>query len=262
MIYLISGETGSGKTFLCVKFVYKRWLKGADIYSKIELQFFPKDKKTGKNLINRSFTVFEYPEFFRRKEKLFFIMRYYFLKIFRKKAKILSRGNIYYIYDLSDCLGIKDGVILFDDAGDILDAYNWDSVLPEFRQKLRIHRHHNLDLYSTIPSIKQIDVNYRRLVHKWYIVKKLFAIRYKKKEFYGVHQAFLMDVEKAYQELDSTEKDVKYKRSRIFLIHKLKKRLYHSEDDIPYRRTKLIWLSSLNLLTRKSTRDLKIVPKK
>lgn len=261
MIYLGDGDTGSGKSHYFARLIRKRWLKGENIYSKIELNFFPTTyhRKQIKDLPN-GYTVYDYPKLFKPREKIIYIIKCILGFIFRVKVKVLSRGAIYYFNELEELSGIKNGVIFFDDAGDILDAYSWDKINAEFRFKLQKHRHQNLDLYATIPNFKQIDVNYRRLVHHWIHSKKIISIPFGEREFFGIHKVCYMDKDKMHTPNINLE-EVPIKKIRYYFIKLWGKRLYYSENDIPYIRDKLLWELYIDLNRSQRKEKIKLYPR-
>jgi len=76
----------------------------------------------------------------------------------------------------------NEGSLLFvlDELSLLLDANNWDSLPQEVKFLLRQHRKFGVDILGFSQSVKDIDVKYRRLVQKLYVVKKVFVMKFAK----------------------------------------------------------------------------------
>lgn len=72
----------------------------------------------------------------------------------------------------------SEGSLLFilDELSLLLDANNWDSLPQEVKFLLRQHRKFGVDILGFSQSVKDIDVKYRRLVQRLYVVKKVLVL--------------------------------------------------------------------------------------
>lgn len=248
MIFLYTGKTGSGKTFCMIKDAYRRWYRGEDIYSNTKLEF---EKHGGKANTN----LFENPENFTKLEKFIFILGSIWSKL-RKKNKrwVPSRGKITYFQDISELIDIRDGVVLMDEAQNLLDARNWENLPLEFSNKLRQHRKHNIDLYATTQNMGTIDINMRRLVQRWSHCKDVFALFWiRNPSLLTFHKREFKDIDELYNKVDDLL--VTTTKTTYFSIHRWTKAYYDTLYDIGFNYYKLVWLQ-----TRKAKLAL-IIPK-
>lgn len=251
MIYAYTGKTGSGKTFQMVRDAYSKWHSGYDIYSNTVL-FFAKRKEAGK-------TAKEVPAAFSIGEKIRHFVYRNTLKLFRKPYKPLKRGNISYFTNINEIIHVRNAVILFDEAQVLFNARLWDSLPPEFQYKLQQHRKHDLHLYCTTQNLGTIDITYRRLIHGWYHHEKVFGIG-KKLVLLGFFRQNEKDIDMIYNTVDDLKADTV--KTRRFLIHKLKRRLYDTFYDIGFKRFRTIWRVNMNLINdHKFTSDWIMLPK-
>lgn len=191
-IGIITGATGASKTSNAVyKEIYPAWKKGTNIYTNTLLFFEDKINRINSNIIDN-------PEKFSRLENLLYRFKCWLYPKFDKWFNIGSgeydpqelnfwkrnkelikdwlfdlltipyaRGNIIYFSDISEILGISNGLIFIDEGSAVMDARNWESLPEEFSNELRQSRKNGLDLIVTTQEFGQIDKNYRRLVHWW-----------------------------------------------------------------------------------------------
>lgn len=235
MIFLYTGKTGSGKTFQMMKDVYPRWLKGEMIYSNTALFF---ENYGGPNNAN----ILENPEYFTIWEKCVnFIAFNWSLRVSKKKYEPLHRGNIVYFDDISELIEINNAVIVMDEAQNVLDAYNWENTPPELRNKLRAHRHDNLDLYATTQNMGTIDINMRRLVQRWSHCKDKFAL-------FGIRNPSLLTYHiREYKDIDQLTNKVDdllvdTVDTTHFFIHLWTRKLYDTLYDIGFKHFKILWI--------------------
>ena len=174
MIYAFTGKTGSGKTFRMVKYAYKEWLHGSDVYSNTVLLF----------------------------ETARLPIWWKFKKLFKKP----QRGRITYFEDITEILEARNGVILFDEAQVLFNARSWESLPKEFQYKLQQHRKHRLDLYCTTQNMGAIDITYRRLVQFWYHHESAFQLR-ENPVWFGFFRANMKDVDLLYNTVDDLKVD-------------------------------------------------------
>lgn len=211
MIYAFTGKTGSGKTFQMVKTAYAYWKEGVDVYSNTILFF---EKYTPKKWI-----------------------------FFGEKIKT---GKIIYFENITDILEANNAIVLFDEAQVLFNARLWEALPAEFQYKLQQHRKHKLDLFCTTQNMKAIDITYRRLVQYWFHCEDLFAFLGKRNpSIFTVHRRKEKDIDELYNDVDDLK--VPDIATKIFIIHKLKRRLYDTLYDIGFKRFKTIWLSSISI---------------
>lgn len=164
-----------------------------------------------------------------------------------KKGKV---GRIYYFDVIDEIMDVTDGTILFDDAGVLFNAKSWEKIPIEFVHKLQLQRHHRLDLIATVPKIKTVHIDYRRLVHAWYYLDYKFKIGSQRKPktiltVYGIQQKDPDDIEEV--NTDALASNVKNwrgveKRGKIRFIWYYSKKYYDTHAKINFRRYKAIWL--------------------
>ena len=236
MIFAYTGKTGSGKTFQMIKDVYPQWLRGDDIYSNTKLEYeYISRSVAGSNILDN-------PEYFTGFEKIIemigFIWTY---KLFKKDYWPRSRGNIIYFEEIVELLEIKNGIIILDEGQNLLEARNWENLPLEFSNKLRQHRKHKLDLYTTTQNLGTIDINYRRLVQHWIHCKDIFAVLWKRNpSWLTVHTKEVKDIDQLYNNVDDLL--VESLNKKYFIIHKFRPRLYDTLFDIGFKAYQLVWL--------------------
>lgn len=207
MIWAFTGKTGSGKTYQMVKLAYKEWRAGRDIYSNTVLNFRKYDRP-------------KILEFFRLKKR--------------------RRGRIIYFEEITEILEARDGLIIFDEAAALFDARSWESLPREFSQKLRQHRKHSLDLYCTTQNLGTIDINYRRLVQRWFHCSDRFKwgeVRIK----FGIFAREEKDIDKIYNTVDDLA--VPSIGRSHFIVWYWSIPLYDTLYDVGFRRfrSEIIW---------------------
>jgi hypothetical protein len=235
MIYLYTGKTGSGKTFQMIRDVYPQWKKGRDIYSNTKLLFEEFGGKSDTNII-------EHPENFTRREHLWDNIKFVVVsKLFKKDFWPKRHGKIIYFDDITELLEVRDGIIVMDEAQNLLDSRNWESLPAEFSNKLRQHRKHNLDLYATTQNMGTIDINMRRLVQRWKHSKDIFALFWlRNPSLVTVHIVETKDIDELYNKVD----DLLVSNLKVgwFIIHRFKRRLYDTLYDIGFNYYKTLWI--------------------
>lgn len=241
MIYLYTGKTGSGKTFQMIKDVYPRWKRGEDIYSNTKLYYEDKIHKANTSIIDN-------PDCFTRYDHIRWLIKFNIVKLLYTitRLKIFLyveppiRGNIIYFDDITELIEIQDGVIVLDEAQNLLDARNWENLPLEIANKLRQHRKHSLDLYGTTQNMGTIDINLRRLVQGWIHCKDIFALfGIRNPSLLTIHQKQTKDIDQLYNNIDDLKADTI--KSKIFFIHKLKIKLYDTLFDVGFKAYKIIW---------------------
>lgn len=138
----------------------------------------------------------------------------------RKAIIQMKRGRkVYANYDLkgaehfkelSDINGIKNALILVDEAGIYLPAQAWKSIPFEFIRQLRQHRHDGLDLWYTAQDMQDVATYLRRITqfqHDYERMWKFYFGRttnpHKRSSKYGFDVGYISP--KVYQYYDTTE---------------------------------------------------------
>jgi len=236
MIYLYTGKTGSGKTYQMIKDVYPKWRRGHDVYSNTLLFFEKFGGQAGSNILDNpeNFTFWE-----KCVNKISFIWA---LRVSKKDFRPLRRGHIGYYDDISELIELKDGIILMDEAQNLLDSRNWENLPIEFSNKLRQHRKHNLDLYATTQNMGTIDINMRRLVQRWSHCNDIFALLWlRNPSWLSVHRRDEKDIDELYNKVDDLV--VTTKKTHLFFISKFfTRRIYDTLYDIGFKAYKIVWL--------------------
>jgi GTPase SAR1 family protein len=83
-------------------------------------------------------------------------------------------------HNLDECFHIKDGVLCIDESQKFLDARRWHTLPLAFTEKIAMHRHHHLDIYSTTQDLGHIDIRLRSNVHE--LFKCETVLRFPKKQ--------------------------------------------------------------------------------
>jgi len=239
MIFLYTGKTGSGKTYQMIKDVYPRWRRGEDIFSNTVLFYENFGGRAGSNIIDE-------PEGFSVYERVFEkIRKWWDVSIKKREYEPSRRGKIIYFDDITELIEIKHAVIIMDEAQNLLDAYNWENTPPELRNKLRAHRHDNLDLYATTQNMGTIDINMRRLVQGWVHHKDVWALLWKRNpSWFTIHVQEEKDIDFLTNKVDDLL--VPTIRTRTFWISLFSRRLYDTLYDIGFKCFKTIWIQEKN----------------
>jgi len=237
MIFLYTGKTGSGKTFQMAKDVYPLWLSGQDIYSNTKLYYENFGGAAGTNILDNpeNFTIWE--------KCVNFIAFKWSLLLRKDDFRPKRRGHITYFDDITELIEIRDGVIMMDEAQNLLDARNWENLPLEFSNKLRQHRKHNLDLFATTQSLGTIDRNMRRLVQKWSHCSDIFALfGLRNPSLFTIHKREYKDIDKMNEMSGLDAMTIETIKETKFYIHRWKKRYYDTLYDIGFNAYKMIWL--------------------
>lgn len=68
-----------------------------------------------------------------------------------------------YFKELDELVGIKDAIILIDEAGVYLPAQAWKNIPFEFIRQIRQHRHDGLHLWYTAQDMQDVATYLRRI---------------------------------------------------------------------------------------------------
>lgn len=77
-------------------------------------------------------------------------------------------------HNLDETYSINNGIIAIDESQKFLDARKWQSLPATFTEKIAMHRHHGIDIYSTTQDMGHIDKRLRTNIHVLYHCQSLF----------------------------------------------------------------------------------------
>lgn len=93
-------------------------------------------------------------------------MTRYALKQFKKGRTVYANYHVKgfkYFKELNEVIGVKNALILIDEAGIYLPAQAWNSIPKEFVREIRQHRHDGLDMYYTAQDQQDVATCIRRV---------------------------------------------------------------------------------------------------
>lgn len=141
MIEAYTGLPGHGKTYNMTREAYiKAFLRGRDIYANYTLNFEPKKNRKGK----------------------------------------VYTGEVHYFKELSEIAGVKNALILVDEAGIYLPSQAWRNIPFEFMRQLRQHRHDGLDLWYTAQDMGDVVTYLRRITQYEHSFNKFGKFTFKR----------------------------------------------------------------------------------
>lgn len=114
-----------------------------------------------------------------------------------------------YFKELSELIGLKNALILIDEAGIYLPAQAWKNIPFEFIRQIRQHRHDGLDLWYTAQDMQDVATYLRRITQYMHDFQKFGFLFYEKttnprtKVRYGFNFSILN--KKVYSKYDTTE---------------------------------------------------------
>lgn len=88
------------------------------------------------------------------------------LKAMKKGRKIYANYKLEgaeYFKELYELQGVKNAIILVDEAGIYLPSQTWRSIPFEFIRQIRQHRHDGLDLWYTAQDMQDVATYLRRI---------------------------------------------------------------------------------------------------
>jgi zona occludens toxin (predicted ATPase) len=123
----------------------------------------------------------------------------------------LNFGDIktHYFKELDELQGIKNALILVDEAGIYLPAQAWRNIPFEFIRQIRQHRHDGLDLWYTAQDMQDVATYLRRITQFQHDYNKIWkfsgerTINPRNKAKYGFDFSFLN--KKFFKLYDTTE---------------------------------------------------------
>lgn len=85
-----------------------------------------------------------------------------------------KRTNIQRWHHLDETFHLDNGIIAIDESQKFLDARRWASLPVAFTEKIAMHRHHHIDMYTTTQDFGHVDIRMRTNVHERYRCASLF----------------------------------------------------------------------------------------
>lgn len=85
-----------------------------------------------------------------------------------------DRTRIKRWHNLDEVYNITKGIIVIDESQKLFDARFWNLLPKTFTDKIAMHRHHMVDIYTTTQDMGHIDVRVRSNAHELYRCKSLF----------------------------------------------------------------------------------------
>lgn len=115
----------------------------------------------------------------------------------------------HYFKELNELTGVKNALILVDEAGIYLPAQAWRNIPFEFIRQIRQHRHDGLDLWYTAQDMQDVATYLRRITQFQHDYNKIWkfsmetTINPRNKTKYGFDISFLN--KKYFKLYDTTE---------------------------------------------------------
>jgi len=100
--------------------------------------------------------------------------------------------SIVYWAELDDVVRMPDVDVVFDEVANKFDARNWLNLSDQVKWWLRHHDKDGIEIYANTQHFEAVDVQFRRLVNRLYVVSKLIgsarpsATKPKPKKIWGV----------------------------------------------------------------------------
>jgi hypothetical protein len=77
-------------------------------------------------------------------------------------------------HNLAETYHLQKGILAIDESQKLLDARKWAELPVSFTEKIAMHRHHHIDIYTTTQDIGHIDVRMRTNAHEIIECRSLF----------------------------------------------------------------------------------------
>jgi hypothetical protein len=84
--------------------------------------------------------------------------------------------SIFRWHFLEETFGLTNGILLIDDAQRLMEARRWQSLPMGFLEKVNLGRHAGIDIITTTPNFRALDVRVRDNAHEIYRVQSLIRI--------------------------------------------------------------------------------------
>lgn len=207
MFIIVSGATGSGKTYFATKKLLLRdWYNGIDIVANI------------------SIWTEKYTRWWRKPKE---------------------PGNNNQFEHIEDTYHLEHCSILFDDGGKVFNSKRWESISLEFADKLQTARHDFLTFIATTPSIKRIYNEFRQLTHRWIYCECVFKIGNEYFNLFSLHRWRDLNIDDIeIVEDDKLARPVS--NWHYYTICFLSKKFYDTHAKIKNHKYKMIWATIEN----------------
>lgn len=138
-----------------------------------------------------------------------------------------ANTNIRRWYTLDETYGIENGIIAIDESQAILDAREWQKLPPSFKNKIAMHRHDHVDIYTTTQDMGHVDIRLRSNIHELYTCASIY--RFPRNE--RIKPTFQMiRVSRKVRQFDNTTQRIKWVmagRPKYYFISKFWTKKYY-----------------------------------
>lgn len=87
-----------------------------------------------------------------------------------------DKTNITRWHNLDETFYLENGIIAIDESQKFLDARRWASLPLAFTEKIAMHRHHHIDIYTTTQDFGHVDIRLRTNVHEMFKCSSLLRL--------------------------------------------------------------------------------------
>jgi GTPase SAR1 family protein len=135
-------------------------------------------------------------------------------------------SNIKRWHYLDETFNLKRGILVIDESQKFMDARQWQLLPTSFRDKIAMHRHHHLDIYSTTQDLGHIDHRMRSNIHELYHCQTIWRFPRNQKVKPILH---IIKSQKKVRSFDGDTYHIKWDKvnTRIHFISKLWTKTYY-----------------------------------
>lgn len=87
-----------------------------------------------------------------------------------------DQNNIVRWHNLAETYHLKKGCLAIDESQKLLDARKWSTLPSSFTEKIAMHRHHHLDIFTTTQDFGHIDVRMRTNAHELFECRSIIRL--------------------------------------------------------------------------------------
>lgn len=138
-----------------------------------------------------------------------------------------SNENIFRWKALSELYNLKNGIITVDEASIVLDNQNWMRLPQGFKDLIAKHRHHKVDIYTTMQNYLDIDVKVRKNIHELYTTECIFRIPKNQRVKPIIQISTIMKKRRVYGESHSIRWANAWAFKRLMIISRLWTKAYY-----------------------------------
>ena len=166
-------------------------------------------------------------------EKKYKLFRKVFVNLHLKVDAKFSK-YLFYFDDLFELTKEKDCDIVIDEIAVYLPSDKWKDTHFEVRRMLAQHRKRGIEIYANTQDFRMVDINFRRMIHKVFKVKKVIGNRNPSKtrppikHIWGVYIKRELDIEL----LEETDKKENFSIPNIEFIRRKFVEMYDTTEDI------------------------------